>query len=286
MTDNLFGIIIASISAFIFALFYLLSKISVNKSKYPVAVSVLFQMLAGIVSLFFVLQDGMQFKEIGLLSWGLLLISTVCYGMGNVYGFRAGKVLDVSITSILGESGLIIGFAGSLIVFNESATLGKIIGVIMILLGNFIVVGFKKKGKLDYKAVFLKIFASLLFGLANVIDGANSKNFPLSFYVFVGYFFGGVISMVFSDVKFSMLVDEFKSNKWGQIGMAVTASLGYFLFLTSFKYTQKTIAIPLSYTSAVIAVVMGIVILKEKNDLWRKLVAVAIVFTGSVLLSV
>jgi drug/metabolite transporter (DMT)-like permease len=207
--------------------------------------------------------------------------------MGNNYSFKAGKLLDMSISSIISQVALIIAFVGSLLIFNENLTIGKIFGVVFILSGNLLVVGFnKKQAKLDSKGVFFRILASVIIAIGNIIDGQNSKFFPLSFYVFFGYFFGGVINIVLSNVKVSGLVEEFKSNKWGQIGMAVFASLGYFLFLTAFKYTQKSIAIPVSYAGAVIAVVMGIFILKEKNDKWRKLFAVAIVFIGSVLLSI
>ena len=141
------GILFAVGSAFCFALFTFIGKLSVNKTKYPDAVTVLYQLIAGVVSLVFIFQDGMRFQDVSPLSWILLLVSTILYGLGNIYSFRSAKVLDVSLTSIIGQMALLFGFIGSLLVFRESVTANKIFGVLFILLGNVIVMAGAKFSK-------------------------------------------------------------------------------------------------------------------------------------------
>jgi len=279
------GILFALLSALFFALSNFVSKVSLNKSKYPDAVGVIFQLVAGIASLAFVLQDGMRFQEVSLTSWILLLVTTTIYGLATLISFRSGKVLDISLTSIISQLTLLFGFVGSLLIFNESITANKIIGVLFILVGNIVIVFGTKFNKLDSRMIMLRIFNCIIIASGNLIDANNSKNFPLSFYMFVGYFGGGIIAYFGSRVSIAKLKEQLHQNLKGQLIMGIASAISYYCFLQAFVYAEKSIVIPITYSNSVILVILGILFLRETKSLWKKIVAILIVFFGSVLIN-
>ena len=131
----------------------------------------------------------------------------------------------------------------------------------------------------------LRLLVCVMFAASNIIDGHNGKNFPLSFYIFIGYFGGGLIAYLASRVSISKLKDELKGNLKMQLIMGTISAFGYYMFLQAFNYAEKSIVIPITYVNTIITVILGIVILKETKSLWRKILAIIIVFLGSVLVN-
>jgi drug/metabolite transporter (DMT)-like permease len=279
------GILLALSSAACFAIFSIIAKISVNKTKYPDAVTVIYQVIAGIASLLFIFQDGMKFQEVGIWNWVLLIVGAALYGYGNILSFRSNKVLDVSLSSIIGQLALLFAFFGSIFLFKESITLNKILGVVFIIAGNIFVLNGTKFSKLDTKMIIYKIIVCVMFAVANLLDGYNGKNFPSSFYIFFGYVLGGVIAYFGSKICFEKVKEQFKENSKALIIMGFTAALGYYFFLQAFNFADKSIVIPLAYLSSIITVLLGITILKETKSLWKKIISIIIVFLGSVLIN-
>jgi drug/metabolite transporter (DMT)-like permease len=180
---------------------------------------------------------------------------------------------------------LLFGFVGSILLFRETATVNKILGVLMILGGNIIVMFGTKFNKQDSKMIYLRILVCVMLAIGNLIDSRNGRNFPLSFYTFIGFFVGGIISYIGAKTNVAELKSEMKTNFWGQIIMGSTSAFGYILFLQAFNFAETSIVIPLSYINTIITVILGIVFLKERHSLWKKIIAIFIVFFGSLLIN-
>jgi multidrug transporter EmrE-like cation transporter len=76
--------------------------------------------------------------------------------------------------------------------------------------------------------------------------------------------------------------NDFKTNARGFLIMAGCATLSYFFLLKSYALVEKSIAVPVYSSTAVLVVLMGIIFLKETSNLQRKLLAIVIVFAGLV----
>ena len=279
------GVLLALLSSLCFAAFGFVLKKSLNKTKNPEAVGVVYQVIGGLVGFLFIINDGMRFDNISILSLVLFVISTVLYGYATLLVVKTGKVLDVSFTGILAQSTLIFTFFGGILLFKESLTIGKIFGVLFIIIGNIIVVTGYKHNKQNNKMIALRVLACFIMGVANLIDGYNGKFFPLSFYIIVSYIIGGVIAYYGGKMNIAMIKEEIKSNCLGQITLGICASVGYFLFLQAFNYAEKSIVFPLAYTNTIMVVVLGIIFLKEWDSIKKKIFAVILAFIGSVLIN-
>jgi drug/metabolite transporter (DMT)-like permease len=168
------------------------------------------------------------------------------------------------------------------LIFKENLTAYKIIGVLLILIGNIIIVFGAKFNKTYSKMILLRVLVCVLIAAANMLDAYNGKNFPLSFYMFFGYFGGGIIAYFLSKVSINKIKSQLKQNLIGQLLMGILAALGYFCFLQAFNYAEKSIVIPISYVNSILLVILGIVFLKERKFLWKKIIAIIVVFLGSV----
>lgn len=279
------GVLLALLSSLCFATFGFISKVSLNKTKNPEAVGVIYQVVGGIVGLIFILNDGMNFSQISPLSIILFLVSTILYGYSTLFVVKTGKVLDVSFTGILSQSTLLFTFFGGILLFKESLTIGKIFGVILIIIGNVIVVTGYKHNKQNNRMIILRMLSCLIMGIANLIDGYNFKFFPLSFYILFSYIVGSAIVYYGGKMNLSIIKEELKSNWLAETIMGICASVGYFLFLQAFNYAEKSVVFPLAYTNTIIVVLLGIIFLKETDTIKKKIIAVIMVFIGSVLIN-
>lgn len=281
------GIIFALVSAFSFALATLVTKLSLNKNKSPLAVGVIFQFFGALVSAIFFLFEAPQVFNGEAKSWLLMLGACFCWAVGSIFAFKANKVLEISVANLIGQLSVLFSFIVSAIFFRELVTFNKVLGIGLLLLGNgLIIAGSWKHKTVDPEGVKLRILAALTTSIALLLDAANSANFSISLYSFFAYGLGGVIMWIITRVSWNEIKWETTHNWKGQLIMALLSVFGYIMLLKAFALAPKTIVVPLNYMSTIIVVLLGIVILKEKAHLKRKIIAAILAFAGAVLLSI
>ncbi|MCA9382914.1 DMT family transporter [Candidatus Dojkabacteria bacterium] len=281
------GVLFASLSAVLYSLWFLFSKISVNKTKDPIAAVVVFQVLAGLLFLPLSLFDTPK-ADINADSVLLTVAAILCYTFFNVLGFKSFKYLDVSVAGILSQTTVIVTFIGGLIVFNEDATSMKVIGVLLVILGNVIIhINSDADTKVKMKGVILRLAASLMLALGILIDAKNLENFSIPVYGFLTYLIPGLISYIFIVKSFDKIKADFSPNKLLFLVMSAMATSGYYFLLKSFTTDlDKTISAPINSSSSMLVVIWGIIFLKETDKLTKKIIAGIIVFLGVVLLGI
>lgn len=281
------GALFAILSALIYSISILLSKISVDKTKSPVAVGVFFQMFAGFFSLLFFIFEKPEVYNGSLGSWTLVVIACVVYGLFTIFGFKANKLLEISISTIISQISLLFIFFASALLFQEAVTWMKILGILLLIAGNVLVVGTSlKQGNISKQGVFFRILAALSLTVGVILDGYNSQNFSAALYGFMAYFFGGVVTWVLGRVKWSEIVTEIKDNWKLQLIMGALSATGYFFFIRAMAIAPKTLVVPLNNLNNIFVVILGIIILKEVKSLKRKILAAVLAFIGAVLLSI
>lgn len=67
--------------------------------------------------------------------------------------------------------------------------------------------------------------------------------------------------------------------------MSLMGTFGYYFVIKSFLSIDKTIAAPINSSYSMIAVLMGIFLLKEKDYLLKKIITSIIVFAGVVIIA-
>ena len=281
------GIIFAFASACLYAISILVSKVSVDKTKSPLAVGVIFQILAGLVSLLFFFFDKPEVINNNWTSWVLLLAACFGWASFTVFRFEAMKMLEVSVANLVGQLSLLFTFFASALLFREEVTVFKLAGIALLLVGNVVLIGKAWKNKtVNRKGVKLQILASVVYTIALMLDASNSANFSVSLYAFFAYFLGGLFMIPLARVSIKEIRSEIKTNWKSQLIMGIFSATGYYLLIKAFALAEKTVIVPVNNLGTVIVVILGIIFLKEIKDVKRKIFAAVLAFAGAVLLSI
>jgi drug/metabolite transporter (DMT)-like permease len=202
----------------------------------------------------------------------ILLIASFCYGIYERGKFVAAKYLDASVLSTITNISIFIAFIGSLILYSETLSLKKIFGSILIITA-LILLSTKNKGDIkSKKGIGFAIFISIMFGFAMMLDKLGTSYFGPSLYNVIVWTVP-IIFVWFPEVKFSDLKKEIKNTSWNIVGLAILDVTAYFMQLKALQITEATRVMPIIQTSTIFTVILGIIILKEKDNVPLKLLS-------------
>jgi drug/metabolite transporter (DMT)-like permease len=120
--------------------------------------------------------------------------------------------------------------------------------------------------------------------LAAVADKPASLGVPTSLYSFLVWSLPLII-IVYPKVRIKQLRQEFKNGGW-KVGLAAFCNAaGFILFIEALNLADASRVIPVICTGSIITVLGGIIFLKERDHIVRKLIAMIIAFCGVVLLA-
>lgn len=279
------GIIFAIISAFSYALVGIFSKLLSDKAKNPVLMASLYQLGSGIAFLFLFPFEP-QSANITTESIILTILTVIGYSLFNVLGFLSNKYLDVSYIGILSLLTIVFTFLGSLIFLNEESTTFKVIGALLILIGNAILtVKISGKSRINTKGLIFRLIAILFLSSSLIIDGKNAVNFTIPLYGFITYVTPSILTFGFSRANVREIIPALKANLIQILLISISGCVGYLFLIKSYLLLDKSIAIPINNASGAIMVGIGILVLREKTDIPRKIFAMLIVFLGVIILA-
>lgn len=258
-------------------------KLGLNKSKNIVHYMALISILSGIASLLYI--PFFKFKlEINISKIILLLISCIIYAIVDRINVYVRKNMDVSTYSIIKQSSnifmIIIGF----VIYKEKILLKKIIGIILILIGNSLVIYNKGLFKLN-KVLPLALLANLLFTITLFINVNLSNYFSLPIYVFIILFMPGIIICIFDHIKIINLYTEFKNiNKKHLIITTIFGSLMLIAQLKAYCLGNITLIAPLCTLTIFLNSTVSYFILNEKSNIIKKIVSSIIIILATFLI--
>lgn len=177
-------------------------------------------------------------------------------------------------------------FAG-IIFFKDPFILNKFIGAILIALSNIFV--FYKKGeeKSLNKYVALGILGNVFFTVAMFLDVNISDNFNLPFYAALTLGIPSILIFIFERLKFSDIKEEFKNgNKIAILITAVTWSASIVSQLRAYQLGNVSIVAPLCALRIILNVIVGYLLLKERDDIPKKVISACLIILGIILIKV
>lgn len=263
-------------------------KIAVD-SKYQRATSVVFNIYGAIVTLAIFIFTG-SFKHIILptspFAWIFMLSAAIFYALYERGRFTAAKLLDASTLTIVSNISLVVAFIGAVFLYSEALTISKILGAVFIIFA-LTIVSIQKNihKKVSLKGVFVALFIFTLLGLGWMLDKKGATFFTAGTYNILLW----TVPLIFiylPYVKTKEIIYEAKHSSKGLFIMAALNVTGYYLQLQALQIADATRVIPVVQLSTLTTVIMGVLILKEKEFLWRKLFAAVIAIAGVYLLTV
>jgi len=143
-----------------------------------------------------------------------------------------------------------------------------------------------KKGFKFNKGVIYALAVGLFYGLAVVVDAFNIKHFDAISYAVIMAFLPGIILLLLNPkaVKgFGVVKNLSFLKKMGTLGFFYSGqAILYFLALAvGGKASQIG---PISQAQVIVTVVLAVILLKEKDNLLKKIIAAILVTIGVILM--
>ena len=272
-------------AALCYASLNILSRIVSVDSKNPRALSLAFNLTSIFMAVILFLLTG-AYKRIIFPSqteaWVYLLIATFFYGMFERLRFFATKLLPVSVYAIIANVTVVVAFFLSVVLYKETLTLSKTIGFLLIFLSLFLIIE-KKKSKVTIKAVLVGLMTSFVLGVSVALDKKGATYFKPEIYNILGWVIPFIV-LYFPGAKVNDIKLQFRQFSWKIVLLASFNFVGFYLGLKALFLADATKVIPITQSSSIIAVIAGIFLLKEKSNLFKKIIAGIIAVVGVFLL--
>ena len=277
-----FNIIIYLILYVVFTQSY---KIATKSSKNDGALTVLLQHLGGLITLLFIPLFKIQFPT-DIRPYIFLLVACVFYAINDRINTTTRKGLEVSTHSMLSQLSTVFIITWGIIIFKEPIVIKKIIGALLIIVGNIFVL--YKKGKFEFnKYVLLSILCNIAFSIAISIDVGISDQFNLPLYVAITLLVPSILVFLFNKVKVSDVIEEYKTGNKKAI-FVIVISWGFMIIemIRSYQFGSVTTIAPIAAITTILNVFVAYFVQKEKDSMLKKVIAAIIVILGIILIKI
>lgn len=276
--------ILTIISAVTYAFAEITSKYVSDKKSEPVFIGIIAAAFTTFVMFQFASQELMK---IPTNPWALtgLVVSAMCVAVGIVTYYEGLKHSDISEFGLLSRSRTLFVVLGGIVLFRERFTIFQIIGGLLILYSVFILSW--EGGRFRFgKGSKFAIITAVLFGIGSLIDKAVIPYYSAIMYTFLMYLL--TVAFMFP-LAVSRYIEGVKLPKLSTCGIlfivgslyGISAYCIYAAYLLNGPISLITLA---SQFEIPITVLWGIFFMKEKKRVVVKLMSMALLIVGIVLL--
>lgn len=221
----------------------------------------------------------------GVGNWLKLVVLALTYFLGGTFFYTSYKSNSPSISIILGSVSIIISTMLGIVIFQESTSIAKFVAILLILT-SIVWINYKKT-KIDKYNLFA-FLGGICFGFAYTLDKSFAINMNPLLYVAYMSTSVGVLSLIlkpnhiYTDAK-RMSV----SNFYPIIFAAFFGTLfNAFTFLAYSRGGSVGAVDAMNNSSIFLIILLEILILKDRSNLKKKIIASALVILGVVLLAI
>lgn len=267
----------------LFTVYDLLARTVGVKSKNPLAFSMAYNLLASALCLIIFVLSGEKVEQVPLSTMGLTILMTILYAIFERTEYYAHKHVEASVLTIILKLATAITFISSIIFLKERLVWQKVLALALIIGAN-ILISYKNKANLTKTGLIYGVIVALSLGFAWTIDKKASIFYPLSFYAFIGYFVPVIYNLIIFRPKVKAIIREIKLNIWQLPCLAIPVVIGYLLMIKAFSMADASKVILITSSSSIWVLLLGIILLKEKTNIVKKILAGAMVFIGVLIL--
>jgi drug/metabolite transporter (DMT)-like permease len=211
---------------------------------------------------------------------------TLLWGGANIFIYNALKVTEASTFTIIFATRSLFTLLASTIFLKEYVSPTQFFGILLIVFG-VIVVSYNKKGLSFGKKEWYSLGAAVFVGLANTNDRAILKLLDVQTYTVISYIFPAVFLFILRPKTVRNLKTMMDKNTIKNTFILALFWVGFSLtFNQALKIAPSASQVSaVSLTSVIVIVLLSIVILKEKDNLGKKIVGALVSFVGLLLVS-
>ena len=247
----------------------MLIKKALKKNVSDGALISLLQILSGAVMLVAAIFCKWKFPS-DIKIYALLFASCIFYALSDRTNATARRGLEVSMYGLLSQIAPIFTFVLGILFFKEPIVLAKIVGLVLIILGNILVL--YKKGKFSWnKYVFFSLLGNLFFSVGLCIDVGISDQFNLPFYIALTLMVPATLIILVERIKIKSLINEYKvGDKQSILLIASIWGVRLWTMFKAFQLGTFTTVTAVRATYVVINVIAAYFLLKERDSVWKK----------------
>ena len=260
-------------------------KITTKSLTKPGALTMILQMIGSLFILLMIPLFEIKFPTEPKI-YLFLALSIIFYAINDRLNTTVRSGIEASTFSIIHQLSTVFMIFAGVLFFKEPFILNKFIGALLIVFSNILI--FYKKGmRKPNKYILLGILANIFFTIALFLDVNISNNFNLPIYVALTLGIPSIFIFIFERIKISDIKEEFKNgNKKAILVTAISWSLSIVAQLRAYQLGNVSVVAPLCALSVILNVIVGYFLLKEKDDLVKKIVAAALIIFGIVLIRI
>jgi drug/metabolite transporter (DMT)-like permease len=203
-------------------------------------------------------------------------------GLGNILYFASIKNLTNGTAQIAFSSILVFNTLLALIFLNLHLSPLNVFGIVLLMIGILSVV--TGKVELNVKGVLLMLLAALCYAVFQLSSAVISKEVPPATYLLIAYLGGAlVVVVVKSKLVFQELSQAQLSKTAGIALLTAAPSLGNFIFAYyAYRTAPEPAKVAILLTSQVVVTVfLSYFMLKEKDHVWRKVLAGVLILVAA-----
>lgn len=254
-----------------------------NDKSDPVAYSIIFQLLTGILIGIYAVFNGFKTPSLIPILPNLVLM-TFLYGAGNVFIFKALKMVDATEFTIIFASRALWTIFGAILILNESFSIQQALGTILIILSVILVSLKGNKFSLN-KGLLYPSLAALFFGLGFVNDALIIDGFSVPSYLTIAFILPSLSVWVVYPKSTAKMKPMFERSIFLKVVLlGIVYAVSAITFFLSYQVGKNAGQIAtINQTTTIITAILSVIILKERNNLLKKLIGAIISFIGVVL---
>jgi drug/metabolite transporter (DMT)-like permease len=257
-------------------------KFVLQTSKDHGAMTVMMQVISAVLVAAFIPLFGWQLPS-NWLPVILLVVASIFYGLSDRINTTVRSGVEASTYGIIKQLSTVMMVVFGFVFFGEPFVLWKVIGAVLIVASNILI--FWEPHQKINKYFLMGIGSALLFSIALLFDVNVSGQFNLPFYLMISFCIAAITVVATCRVSPKKIIAEYRQNKRVML-MAIVGlmSAGMMLVqLLAYQTAQMTIVAPLFATSILANVIVGYIVLEERDHLLKKIIAACLIFVGAAL---
>jgi len=254
-----------------------------GKNSDPIAFSIVFQLLVGILTGTYACIKGFNLPNLVPFIPNLILMALL-YGLGNALVFKALKTIDASEFTIIFASRTLWIVIGAVIFLKESFSLQQFLGTVLII-SSIILVSWKRKKIVIGGGIWTALLAAVVMGAAFTNDVFIVSSFDVPSYLTLAFIVPALVvwALYPKSTKAMKLIFE-KQNLMQLLVLAVIYSGAAISIFLAYQVGKNASQIaPLNQTSTILTVLLSMIFLGERSDYLKKVIGAVVSFIGVLL---
>lgn len=278
------GIFLALLAAFFAFSWRITVRTKLKRSKNDLASTALVDFFAACTAALFIPLFGIRFPG-SVDIFGMFIVSVFLSAVSDFLILFATKNADTADTSIMMPLSNVWVLLLAVLFLKESFSFWKIAGVTMITLGSIITLRQRKTFVINKGIIASFVYGLLITGTI-LIDKGISSNFSLPLYSTIFYFLSSaVLTLLVGKQPLEKIVTEWKINTWWNAIIGLQWALFSLTLLFAYSQTEASKAVPIMRIFIVLVTIYSILVLKEKERMWQKIVGSIVVTGGALILA-